>query len=161
MFDHEKLDIYRVSLEFAAWSYRLCKMLKGSDRHARDQILRASQSIPQNVAEGTGKRSGPDRRRFFEIARGSALECASILDILVACEALTEAEAAPGKGMLLRIVAMLSKMTAGDQVGEEACGYGAGDYDYENEHRFAEHEHDKEGESEQVTTPDAPKAARR
>ena len=82
VFDHEKLDIYRVSLDFAAWSYRLCKMLKGSDRHARDQILRASQSIPQNVAEGNGKRSGPDRRRFFEIARGSALECASILDIL-------------------------------------------------------------------------------
>ncbi|MBW1788912.1 MAG: four helix bundle protein, partial [Deltaproteobacteria bacterium] len=38
-----------------AWGYRLAKRLQGADRHARDQLLRASQSIPQNIAEGNGK----------------------------------------------------------------------------------------------------------
>jgi four helix bundle protein len=122
-FDHEKLDVYRVSLEFSAWSYRLCKTLKGLDRYARDQLLRASQSIPQNIAEGNGKRSAADRRRFLEIARGSALECASILDILMACKTLSEAEAASGKGMLWRIVSMLSKMTTTDRVEDEFHEY--------------------------------------
>ena len=136
-FDHEKLDVYRVSLDFSAWSYRLCKVLKGLERYARDQLLRASQSIPQNIAEGNGKRSGADRRRFLEIARGSALECASILDILVACKTLTEAEAASGKRMLLRIVAMLSKITAGtDQMGDEIREYETADY--ESEHCYVE-----------------------
>jgi len=111
IFDHEKLDVYRVSIEFVTWAFRLCKGLSGANRHARDQLLRASQSIPQNIAEGNGKRSDADRRRFFEIARGSALECASILDILSACEAISTVTSAEGKKLLLRIVAMLSRMT--------------------------------------------------
>ena len=110
MFDHEKLDVYNLSLEFVAWTYRLCKELKGFERHGRDQMLRAAQSITQNIAEGNGKSSGPDRKRYFEIARGSALECASILDIFLVCEVLTEKEIMPGKEKLLRIVKMLSKM---------------------------------------------------
>ena len=76
-FDHEKLDVYRVSPEFTAWSYSLCRDLAGMNRHARDQLLHASQSIPLNIAEGNGKRRGPDRNRFLEIARGSTMECAA------------------------------------------------------------------------------------
>ena len=40
-FGHEKLDVYRLSVEYVAWAYRLAGKLKGIDRHARDQILRA------------------------------------------------------------------------------------------------------------------------
>jgi four helix bundle protein len=46
--------------------------------------LRASQSIPLTIAEGNGKGTNADRRRYVEIARGSALACASILDCLKA-----------------------------------------------------------------------------
>lgn len=60
MFDHEKLDVYRVAIKFVTWSYQLCKRLKGADRHARDQLLRASHSIPLNIAEGNGKLPSPD-----------------------------------------------------------------------------------------------------
>ncbi|MDA3799429.1 MAG: four helix bundle protein [Kiritimatiellae bacterium] len=49
-FGHEKLDVYKVALKYVAWVYNLCKRLKGMDRHARDQILRASQSIALNRA---------------------------------------------------------------------------------------------------------------
>lgn len=119
-FDHEKLDVYRVSLQFVAWAFRLCKELRGHDRSARDQLLRASQSVPLNIAEGNGKRPGPDRQRFMQIAYGSALECAAVLDVLVACEAISEPAIAPGKQLLHRIVAMLIRMTASaDSVREE------------------------------------------
>jgi four helix bundle protein len=67
-FAHEKLDVYQVSLQFAAWTFKLSTSLTGPNRHPHDQILRASQSITQNIAEGNGKRSIADRKRFFQIA---------------------------------------------------------------------------------------------
>lgn len=110
MFDHEKLDAYQLSIEFVAWSARLVRGLNGDARDARRQLVRSSQSIPQNIAEGNGKRQGSERRRFFEIARGSAMESAATLDVLVAVEARTSDETGDGKRMLERIVQMLVKM---------------------------------------------------
>jgi four helix bundle protein len=71
-----------------AWGYEVAKSLKSIDRHAVDQLLRASPSIRLNIAEGNGKGTNADRRRFSEIARDSALECASIQECLEACEVL-------------------------------------------------------------------------
>jgi len=88
-FGHEQLDVYRLAIEYVAWSYLVAKELKGFDRHARDQLLRASQSIPLNIAEGNGKGTNADRWRYFEISRGSALECASIQDCLLPGMALS------------------------------------------------------------------------
>jgi four helix bundle protein len=88
IFDHERLDVYRLSIEYVTSSYRIAKSLSGVDRHARDQWLRAAQSIPLNIAEGNGKQSLKDKNRFFEIARGSALECAAIHDILQSFDAI-------------------------------------------------------------------------
>ena len=149
MFDHEKLDVYRISLDFAAWSYNLAKRLKGADRHAGVQLLRASQSIPLNIAEGNGKRSAPDRKRYFQIACGSALECAAILDVLFRCEVLSDEDRKIGKKLLYRIVAMLTKMTAMSiHVREEGGAYEPtsvdGDYDYEYRCADYEYEHEKD-----------------
>jgi four helix bundle protein len=109
-FGHEQLDVYRIWIRYVTLAYHVAKSLKGSDRPARDQLLRAAQSIALNIAEGNGKGTNADRRRFFEIARGSALECASIQDCLEACEVLAAAENAQGKAMLTRIVSMLTKL---------------------------------------------------
>ena len=88
MFGHERLDVYKISLQYVAWVYDIEPRLKGKHRHAKDQLLRASQSIPLNIAEGNGKSGDKDRCRFFEIASGSALECAAIQDILEIGEVL-------------------------------------------------------------------------
>ncbi|HBY96391.1 MAG TPA: four helix bundle protein [Chloroflexi bacterium] len=109
-FGHEKLDVYRAALEYVAIVYQLAGRLQGNHRHARDQLLRASQSIPLNIAEGNGKTSPADRRRFFEIARGSALECAAIQDVLQVGLAITAEENSQSKQLLTRIVAMLTKL---------------------------------------------------
>ncbi len=61
-FGHEKLDAFRVALEYVWWSFDLCERLKGQHRHARDQLLRASQALPLNIAEGNGKATAGDRR---------------------------------------------------------------------------------------------------
>ena len=111
VFDHEKLDVYRVALTFVAWAFKTTAELPTLHRHARDQLVRSSQSIVQNIAEGNGKRSRSDRRRYLEIARGSAMESAATLDILLVCEGLTSDVVESGKELLIRVVSMLSKMT--------------------------------------------------
>ena len=114
-------------------------------RHARDQWLRAVQSIPLNIAEGNGKRSFKDRTRFPDIARGSALECAAIQDVLVVSGGMSRETDDELKSKLVRIVAMLTRMAMKfDGVSETLSEYNpSGDYDYEHEH---EHEHDEEPE---------------
>ncbi len=73
-------------------------------------VSRASQSIPLNIAEGNGKTAEADRRRYFEIARGSALECDAIGDVLVVGKALEKEESQQRKTELDRIAAMLSRL---------------------------------------------------
>ena len=75
-----------------------------------DQLDRASTSVCLNIAEGNGKFSPKDRSRFLEIARASALECASCLDVLVAKKSLELDDVHEGKQMLITIVSMLSGM---------------------------------------------------
>ena len=107
---HEKLDVYRMAIEYVAWVVTVSPRLKGDNRHSKDQWLRASQSIPLNIAEGNGKSTPADRRRFFEIARGSTLECAAIQDVIEVLGILTPAENHQRKQILDRIAAMLSKL---------------------------------------------------
>ena len=109
-FDHEKLDVYRVAIEFVAWVDAVVGPLDGQLRHTRDQLIRSAQSIPLNIAEGNGKRASPERRRFFEMARGSATESAAAVDVLAVRGACAAEELARGKQMLYRIVSMLAKM---------------------------------------------------
>jgi len=136
-FSHEKLDVYRVAIDDVRWAYLLGERLSGAHRHAKDQLLRASQSIPLNIAEGNGKASAGDRRRFFEIARGSALEWAATQDALEVCQAISPEENREGKNLLDRVVAMLTKMGGqGYSAQEESEVYGAdglrsGDAEYD------------------------------
>jgi four helix bundle protein len=105
-FDHEKLEVYREAILFIAW---LSALLEGTVRigEVKDQLDRASTSIALNIAEGNGKYTPKDRCRFFDIAHGSALECAAGLDILVARTKPTPDQIRPGKERLHRVVRML------------------------------------------------------
>src|ERR1700758_1866749 len=105
-FDHEKLEVYREAIAFLSW---LSPLLEATVRtgDVKDQLDRASTSIPLNIAEGNGKYAPKDRCRFFDIAHGSTLECAAGLDILVAKKKLTTDQIRPGKQQLQKIVRML------------------------------------------------------
>src|SRR2546427_12821676 len=108
-FDHEKLDVYRESIAFCGWVGELLRQISAKAA-AKDQLDRASTSIPLNIAEGNGKFSDADRSRFLEIARGSALECAACLDVLVARTLIATERILPAKEQLVRIVNMLMAM---------------------------------------------------
>lgn len=111
VFDHEKLKIYQDALGFVAWVDPILERLPGKIA-AKDQLDRASTSVVLNLAEGNGKRSGPDRCRFFDIARGSAVECAACLDVLCVKQRITEAEVTQGKAILLEVVSMTAGLIA-------------------------------------------------
>jgi four helix bundle protein len=83
-----------------------CFSRPSAARHLDD----ASTSVALNIAEGNGKRSVPDRVRFLEIARGSALECAACLDVLVMRKKLDRVVADAGKAILIRIVSTVTKL---------------------------------------------------
>jgi len=79
-------------------------------RELREQLDRASLSALLNTAEGNGRRQGRQRAKFFDDARGSAIECAACLDASVAKGFTALERIQPGKEMLVRIVAMLCKL---------------------------------------------------
>jgi four helix bundle protein len=108
-FDHEKLDVYQESITFWGWVGELLGQISAKAA-AKDQLDRASTSIPLNIAEGNGKFSTVDRARFLEIARGSALECAACLDVLAMRKLVAPQRILPAKERLVRIVNMLMGM---------------------------------------------------
>ena len=140
-FDHEKLDVYRDAIAFCGWTGELLNSISAKAA-AKDQLDRASTSIPLNIAEGNGKFSVKDRARFLEIARGSALECAAALDVLVARKLATLEQIQSAKENLVRIVQMLMGMLRRFSERGEFLREDAEEYATEHEH---EHEHDDEG----------------
>src|ERR1043166_2132187 len=110
-FDHERLDVYKLELEFVKWVTPLieeaAKSATGRPREVCDQLDRASISAVLNTAEGNGKRQRQVRAKFFDDARGSGTECAGCLDALVTKRAATEKRILDGKRLLVRIVSIL------------------------------------------------------
>ena len=125
-FDHEKLNVYHTSLAFVGVATDLLERVPKSAA-VHNQLDRASTAIPLNIAEGSGKWTAPDRCRFFDTARGSALECAACLDVAVVKKILQPGDIVEAKQMLLSVVSMLVgliKSVAPGRVYEEQGTYG-------------------------------------
>jgi four helix bundle protein len=108
--DHERLDVYLVALEFVVFANEVVERLPRGRSHLADQLTRASTSIVLNLAEGAGKLSKPDKRRYYLTARGSATESAALLDVCLRLRLLGEAEHRGGKERIVRVVSMLIKL---------------------------------------------------
>jgi len=138
-FDHEKLDVYQEAIAFCGWVGEFLPAISAKAA-AKDQLDRASTSIPLNIAEGNGKFSAKDRSRFFEMSRGSALECAACLDVLLARKLATEEQVVVSKERLARIVQMLIGLLRkfserAEFLREEEANYSSEhDYEHEQEH---------------------------
>jgi four helix bundle protein len=107
-FDAERLDCYRVALEFQALAATLVP--RRGHSALRDQLDRASISIALNIAEAVGRVSPAERAHFFGIARGSTTECAAVVDIVIARGLAGDAACRHARGLLFRLVQMLTRL---------------------------------------------------
>lgn len=109
LLDAEKLHVYRCAVEFQALATTL---VPADSRVLRDQLERASVSVVLCIAEGGGRRSRPDKARFYTMARGSAAECAAVVDLLLVRGLASPLLCRRARSLLVRIVQMLTKLQA-------------------------------------------------
>ena len=110
MLHFQKLDVYQRSIEFLAVANRIRGHPPKGNADLADQLRRAAQSIPQNIAEGCGRTTRADKAKHYTIAKGSAMECASHLDVMKIDELIENELYERGVELLERIVAMLTKL---------------------------------------------------
>lgn len=80
--NHQKLNIYSFSREFVLECYRFTKILPSEEKFGMiSQIRRAALSVHLNIAEGASRKSESERKRYYEISRGSIIEIDAALDI--------------------------------------------------------------------------------
>ena len=111
MLTHERLDVYRLSVELLGEILLIIGSLPPGNHDVASQLRRAAMSIPLNIAEGAGKTGAQDKRRYYSIARGSALETGAIFDLLIAGRLKDREGLKRPRRYLERIAAMLGAMT--------------------------------------------------
>jgi len=88
---HTMLDIFHATKTFTLECYKATKLLPADERFAMvQQIRRAALSVHLNVAEGCSRKSETERRRYYEIARGSLNEVDTAFDIAIQLQFCTE-----------------------------------------------------------------------
>ncbi|WP_267401749.1 MULTISPECIES: four helix bundle protein [unclassified Chryseobacterium] len=84
--NHYNLDVYKSAKELRSECYKNLSKLPDAERfNLTDQIRRASTSVVLNITEGCSRKSEVERKRYFEIARGSVIELDSCFDIIIEC----------------------------------------------------------------------------
>lgn len=75
MKDYEKLEVWQWAHEFTLEVYAITKSFPKEELFGlTSQLRRSSASIAANIAEGCGRDSDADFKRFLDIAYGSASE---------------------------------------------------------------------------------------
>lgn len=79
---HKKLDVYQISLQLVKEIYAVTQNFPPEERFLIvNQVRRAAISVCSNLAEGSARKSKQEKIRFFEIARSSAVEIDTQLEI--------------------------------------------------------------------------------
>jgi four helix bundle protein len=93
MFLFEKLVVYKKSVDFVDRIFGTCEVINGlAFTKLKDQLRRASLSVPLNIAEANGRAHKRERRQFYYTSRGSLHECIPILEILLKRKKITMEE---------------------------------------------------------------------
>ena len=108
MFNHEKFEAYHLAITYWEQALHLFTKIPSGNSGIKEQLKRAAASISLNIAEGSGRNKTDDRKRFYAIARGSALECAAISDLIAKLEPDLQLEIDRNKEILRSIANILS-----------------------------------------------------
>jgi four helix bundle protein len=109
---HKERDIYKVSKLSVTACYELTNTLPSEERfNMISQIRRAALSVQLNIAEGASRKSEADRKRFYEIARGSVIEIDAAIDIAIELKYIIKEEQEKLSELMIRCFQMLTRMT--------------------------------------------------
>lgn len=108
--DHEKLEVYQFAIRFVVLADKIVESLPRGRAYIADQLRRAGSSIALNIAEGAGEYAPTEKVRFYRMAKRSATECSSIMDILKHLQLIEDQVFTRARELLVRTVAMLIRM---------------------------------------------------
>ena len=114
MLSFQRLDVYQRSIQFLAFASELVEELPRGNSERADQLIRAAEAVPRNIAEGAGRWSKVDMAKHYKIARGEAMECAASLDVLKVRHLIEQIRYERGIELLEAVVAMLTKIITVD-----------------------------------------------
>ncbi len=107
--NHQRLDIYTFSRSFVLECYKLSKTLPTEEKFGMiSQIRRAALSVHLNIAESASRKSEVERKRYYEMSRGSIVEIDAALDIATDLGYLIEYDATALGETMVRTFKMLS-----------------------------------------------------
>jgi four helix bundle protein len=110
LFSHEDLDVYQASLQLSAWMESMAAEFSCS-ADLLSKLDKSTTSIPLNIAEGTGRFTGTDKAKFFEIAYKATVQSAALVDLATASTSADPLRAEEGRKLLRRIAAMLTSLS--------------------------------------------------
>lgn len=111
---HQELDLYKICRLFVKECYSATKLLPPDERfNLIQQIRRAALSVQLNIAEGSTRKSEIERKRFYEIARGSLVEIDAALDVAEDLEYLQREKLITLGDHMLKCFKILSKFISG------------------------------------------------
>ena len=109
-FEHEKLEVYRVSIDFVALVDEIVQNLPNDRAYLIEQLQKTSVSITLNIAEGAEEFSKSEKIHFYRMAKRSATECAALIDACLTSKLISDAHFETGRDLLFEIVSMLTKL---------------------------------------------------
>ena len=108
---HTKLDVFITGKQLVLSCYKLSKLLPQDERfNMTQQLRRAALSVQLNIAEDSSRKSDIERRRYYEISRGSVVEVDTILDIAAELEYFKKEDLTQTGDLIIKTFQMLSKM---------------------------------------------------
>lgn len=110
-FSYKKLIVWQKGMLLVKAIYVISENFpKSEEYNLKNQIRRAAISVTSNIAEGSGRKSEAERKRFYEISRSSLIEIDSQLEASVQLNYFSEAACEEANGLLMEVFRMLSKM---------------------------------------------------
>jgi four helix bundle protein len=108
---HKRLDVYQIALRLVKKLYEVTGKFPMDERYVLvQQLKRAAISVCSNIAEGASRNSKPEKKRFYEIARGSVVEVDTQLEIALLLKLLALDDIKELEQYIESIFRMLSKM---------------------------------------------------
>ena|SRR6056297_2101823 len=81
-YSFERLDVWKLSSEFSQKVYQMTAGYPKDEKYGlTNQLRRAAISIPNNLAEGSGRISFKEKAHFTQISYGSLMECLNLIII--------------------------------------------------------------------------------